>query len=99
MREKGSCSRKAFKKLPTTTKQQVCRKLRWFGRMTVHEFRVTGELRPRKFQQFEAPKNLSEDIADQTWQYFNLTNRIRVVGLLIEREFWVHAIQPDHDLK
>ena len=100
MRATGACSRKEFRDLPLKDRRTICRRFRYFGRMTVHQFRVSdAKPRRRKFKMFRPPHKLSPDIADQAWFYFNLTNRIRVVGVFLDRDFLVHAIAPDHDMK
>ena len=69
--------------------------------MTVMQFRSSAgvEFGHRKYRQLDPPSDLSPDIADQKYNYFRLSNRVRVIGILDGNHFLVVAFDFDHDFK
>jgi len=52
----------------------------------------------RRHMKMKPPKELSEDIANQTYDYFHLTGKCVVFGVLLGRDFLVTHIDCDHKL-
>ena len=49
-------------------------------------------------RKWKIPEDLSEDVKDQLWQYFRLSNKCRVYGFLLQNTFHVIRIDPNHKI-
>ena len=69
--------------------------------MSVKQFRSSAgvEFGHRNYRQLAPPSVLSPDVADQKYNYFKLSNRVRVIGILDGNVFLVVAFDFDHDFK
>ena len=101
LRDRGKGSRKEWHKRPEAERLSLLLKLREYGKLTVVQFRSSQgvEFRYRKYRDLQPPSKISDDVADQKWQYIKLTGRVRLIGILVDHYFLAHAFDFDHDFK
>ncbi len=89
--------RMSWSKCSAKDRDIICKKLRFWGRRPLHEFK-TGSAKPRKWKEKlpSPPKELSEDIRDNLADYFKINQKIRVFGYLKERDFFVIWVETGH---
>jgi hypothetical protein len=101
LRSRGKGSRKDWHSRTEAERKTLLLKLREYGKLTVVQFRSSAgvEFRTRNYRQLKPPSNISPDVADQKWQYFKLSGRVRLIGILVDNHFFAHAFDFDHDFK
>lgn len=80
--------------------RNIADKLKHYRQMTVAQFRQSSGVRLKNINRGlpPAPDELSEDVKNQLAQEIRVSRRSRVLGYLMEDEFFVIWLDPDHSV-
>lgn len=95
LRRKGKWS---TRKMKTPDLLAACSKLRVTARMSLIQFRSANGIRLKNVRKGlpNPPEELADDVIGNLAQEFRLSKRMRVIGYLVDRDFYVIWIDPDH---
>lgn len=95
MRRTGKWS---TKKMKANELRAACSKLRETAHMTVAQFKSSGGVRLKNIKKGlpPPPEELAEDVVGNLAQEFRLSKKMRVIGYLNGRDFYVIWIDPNH---
>jgi len=76
----------------------ACSKLRITARMSLIQFKSSNGVRLKTVRKGlpDPPEELAEDVVNNMAQEFRLSRKMRVIGYLADRDFYVIWIDPNH---